>query len=280
MWGIIGGSGFEESDHVVVLEELDRNTLFSNASTGLKRVRVGESEVIFIPRHGAHHELLPTEVNYRANIFALKQHGARRILSLSTVGSLAKEVKPGDAAVPNQYIDRTKGQRQATFCGQGVVGHVSLAHPTCPACTEHARQAAKDAGFQMHFEKTYVCMEGPAFSTKAESRMYRSWGAEIIGMTAYPEYALAREAGCCYLPCCFVSDYDCWDDSIPHVTIAEILEVLHRNNGNAFRLVAAIVAEDVAGSCDCAKSGLKSGLMTPMEALAPEQRVWLEILGR
>lgn len=280
MWAVIGGTGFEKSDHVEVVEELDRRTPFGDASSGLKRIKLGQVELLFVPRHGTNHELLPSEVNYRANVFALKRYGARRLLSLSTIGSLDREVKPGDSAVPRQYIDRTKGSRKHTFCGGGVVGHVSLAHPICPACEEHVKALAQGADCTLHFDKTYLCMEGPAFSTKAESVWYRSMGAQLIGMTAYPEYALAREAGMCYLPCCFVSDYDCWDDSIPHVTIQEILDVMHKNNGRAYRLAARIVSQEVAGPCECAEGGLKSGLMTPRDKLPERLRGWLEVVCR
>jgi len=280
MWAVIGGTGFEKSDQVQVVEELDRRTPFGEASSGLKRVKLGSAELLFLPRHGIHHELLPSEINYRANIFALKRYGADKILSLSTIGSLAREVKPGDAAVPRQYIDRTRGGRKHTFCGQGVVGHVSLAKPVCPACEKHVESLAASAGCEIHFGKTYICIEGPAFSTKAESVWYRGMGAELIGMTAFPEYALAREAGLCYLPCCFVSDYDCWDDSIPHVTLQEILDVMHKNNGIAFALAARIVSQDVKGQCDCANGGLKTGMLTPRERMPERQRGWFEVLCR
>lgn len=281
MWAVIGGSGFEKSDHVEVVEELDRSTPFGDASSGLKRVRLGEIELLFLPRHGVHHELLPSEINYRANIFALKRYGAHRVLALSAVGSLVREVKPGEAVVPRQFIDRTKGMRIGSFCSDGIVGHVSLAHPICPACEAHARSLASISGCALHFGKTAICIEGPGFSTKAESMWYRAMGGELIGMTSYPEYALAREAGLCYLPCSFVSDYDCWDDALPHVTIQEILEVMRKNAENAFRLAARIVAEQVTGACECANSGLKSALMTPWEAIPERHRGWLaELCGQ
>ena len=280
MWGVIAGSGFEKSDHVKVLEELDRATPFGEASSGLKRVELNGAEFLLLPRHGAHHELLPSEVNYRANVFALKRFGATRILSLSTIGSLCAEIKPGEAAVPRQFIDRTKGIRRCTFSGDGIVGHVSLAHPTCETCAAHAREVWESADCVIHYGQTYVCIEGPAFSTKAESHCYRDTGAKLIGMTAFPEYALVREAGMCYLPCCFVSDFDCWDDAIPHVTIGEILDIIRANNAKAYKLAAALISSEIQSVCECSGAGLCSGLMTAREQIPARHREWFDIICR
>jgi 5'-methylthioadenosine phosphorylase len=280
MLAIIGGTGFEKFDDFKPIEELDRSTPFGAASTGLKRVKIGDHDALFIPRHGSNHELLPTEVNYRANIYALKKHGGKRILCTSAIGSLQKELAPGDLVIPNQYIDRTKGIRSNTFSGNGVVAHVSLAHPTCPELTENVRSFAKELNFKAHFDKIYVCIEGPQFSTQAESQSYRGWGAEVIGMTGYPELSLAREAGLCYLPCCFVTDYDCWDDSIEHVTLDGVMEILRANNTKAFSLTKKLleVASATPQSCPCHESGFRSGLMTPDEALSPENKQWVDVL--
>ncbi len=280
MWAIIGGSGFEKFDQFEVIEELGTSTPFGQASTGLKRVRLGNKEALFLSRHGTHHELLPSEVNYRANIFALKQNGAKGILSISAVGSLKKELKPGDAVVPNQYIDRTKSVRQTSFCGDGIVGHVSLAQPICTPAVKKAKDLWKDLDFDIHFEKTYVCIEGPYFSTHAESKSYIQMGADIIGMTNFPEFALAREAGIAYFPISFVTDYDCWDLNLPHVTLQEVLDVMRKNNAKAFkmteRVLAQISLEELNhGTHDM---GLKTGLMTPLDQIAPKQREWLDIL--
>lgn len=270
MWGIIGGSGFEKFDGFEVIEELSCETPFGLASSGFKRVRVEGEECLFISRHGAHHELLPSEVNYRANIYALKKMGAKSVISFSAIGSLKKELAPGDMVVPSQYIDRTKGLRAHTFCGEGIVGHVSLAHPTC----EKVTTALKDFQPQLkkHFHKTYICIEGPYFSSKAESNLYRSFGADVIGMTHFPEYALAREAGLHYVPCCFVTDYDCWDESIPHVTLEEVLEVMRKNNEKAYRLLCDVVRtkDQLYKECSCSQGGLSTGILTP-EELWPEK---------
>ena len=282
MYAIIGGSGFEKFDGYKVLEHLSRETPFGEASSGLKRVEINGHKCLFLSRHGEHHEKLPSELNYRANIFALKKYGAQAILSFSAVGSLRKQFKPGDMVLCSQYIDRTKGIRPHTFLGDGIVGHVSLAKPVCGPGVEKTRELVqrKKYGFDCHFGQTYVCVEGPYFSTKAESNTFREMGADIIGMTHFPEYALAREAGLSYIPCCFVTDYDCWDDSIAHVTLEEVMQVMRANNSKAFQLAQDIVAMGTAmyERCGCSEQGLKSGLMTPPTAIPKDKQAWLEVL--
>jgi 5'-methylthioadenosine phosphorylase len=280
MYAIIGGSGFEKFDGFQTVEKLLVETPFGMASSGLKKVKIGEHEALFLSRHGEHHELLPTEVNYRANIYALKKYGAKAILSFSAVGSLRKEFKPGDMVLTTQYIDRTKGVRKSTFLGEGIVGHVSLAHPVCKKIEEAIRSLAPKYNFDCHFGQTYICIEGPYFSTKAESNTYRQMGADIIGMTHFPEFALAREAGMTYLPCCFVTDYDCWDDSIPHVTLEEVIKVMRNNNAKAFKMAQDILAtgDEFYKNCDCRSQGLRAGLMTPREAIPANKMAWLEVL--
>lgn len=280
MWAIIGGSGFEKFENVELVEEYNEDTPFGKPSSGLKKVKINGTEALFLSRHGAHHELLPTEVNYRANIFALKKLGAQQILSVSAVGSLLEECRPGDMVVPNQYFDRTKSLREHTFCGDGVVGHMSLAHPVCPHWTSVIKKLSADLDFTVHFDKTYVCIEGPNFSTYAESIHYRQLGAGIIGMTNYPEFALAREAGLGYVPCSFVTDYDCWKDDIEHVTLEQVLEVMRNNNSKAFALIEKLLAEKEPSSEELGyrEQGLKNGLMTPWGAVAEDKKAWLEVL--
>ena len=283
MWAIVGGSGFEKFEGFKPLENLSRETPFGLCSSGLKKVEVAGQEVLFLSRHGENHELLPSEVNYRANIFALKKYGARAILSFSAVGSLHQEYKPGDMVVPTQYLDRTKGLRAHSFCGQGLVGHMSLAHPVCRQAVSRLQELMSQpelSSWDSHFCKTYVCIEGPNFSTQAESNSYRQMGAHIIGMTNYPEYALAREAGLTYLPCGFVTDYDCWDDNIPHVTLSEVLEVMRKNNAKAFKVAEKVVSTgpDLYQDCQCKEEGLKNGVMTPEAAWPEATREWLSIL--
>lgn len=283
MLGIIGGSGFEKFEEFETVALLDRETPFGLAASGFKKVKVQGHEFLFISRHGEHHEHLPSEINYRANIYALKKQGAKAIVSFSAVGSLQKEFAPGDLVVPYQYIDRTKSLRQHTFLGEGLIGHVSLAKPVCDVMAGHAAQlVAKNKlndQFKTHFGQTYVCIEGPYFSTKAESNTYRQMGADIIGMSNFPEYALAREAGLPYLPCCFVTDYDCWDDAIPHVTVDEVIRVMKGNNGKAFSLLKTFLgAGDFYKDSSAYNGGLRTGLFMPPEAIPAAKRPWVEFL--
>lgn len=194
MIGIIGGSGFEKFEEFKTVELLSTDTPFGKTSTGFKKAKLDETEFLFISRHGDHHELLPSEINYRANIYAMKKMGVTSIVSFSAVGSLAKEYAPGDLVVPHQYIDRTKSLRKSTFLGEGLIGHVSLAQPICKVMAQNLETQKSKFDFKIHFGQTYVCIEGPYFSTKAESLAYRQMGAQIIGMSNFPEYALAREA--------------------------------------------------------------------------------------
>lgn len=280
MWGIIGGSGFERFEGFEVVETLPRETPFGLTSSGFKKVRVAGQEALFVSRHGDHHELTPTEINYRANIYALKAYGAKAVVSFSAVGSLQAPYAPGHLVIPTQYIDRTKGLRAHTFCGGGVVGHMSLAYPVCQGLAEQAFALALEEKIPSHLGGVYVCIEGPNFSTLAESLSYRELKADIIGMTNFPEYALAREAGLSYLPCCFITDYDCWDTSRPHVTIEEVVTIMRQNNGKAFRLLGRILEKGVAmfEGCDCLEQGLRSGVMTAAEHLSEEQLAWLKVL--
>jgi 5'-methylthioadenosine phosphorylase len=276
MWAIVGGSGFEKFDGFTTVETLPHETPFGLTSSGFKRIRLNGVEALFLSRHGEHHEALPTEVNYRANIYALKAHGAKAIASVSAVGSLQAQYAPGDLVIPTQYIDRTKGIRKHSFCGNGVVGHMSLAYPVCRDLAERAHALAKQEDIKAHLGGTYVCIEGPNFSTLAESLSYRELKADIIGMTNFPEYALAREAGMTYLPFSFITDYDCWDTSRPHVTLEEVITIMRQNNGKAFRLITRLLAAgpEILKNCDCSEQGLKNGLMTPREKLP----AWMETL--
>lgn len=280
MWAIIGGTGFEKFEGFKTIEELDRKTPFGETSLGFKRVSLEGEEILFLPRHGTNHDRLPSEVNYRANIWALKKWGARKLMSFSAVGSLVNECAPGDLVVPSQFIDKTKSLRKTSYCGDGIVGHVPLAEPTTQVLTSAVKDLSSKFQFKTHFDKTIVVIEGPYFSSKAESHLYRSWKADIIGMTAFPEYALAREAGLAYLPCFFVTDYDCWKDDIPHVTVDEVMRVMKENNKKAFEVakqVVAIKSEGVQNANEL-EAGLKNALMTPQEAMTPDQKQWIEVL--
>lgn len=283
MLGIIGGSGFEKFEEFETVALLDRETPFGQAASGFKKVKVEGEEFLFISRHGEHHEHLPSEINYRANIYALKKQGAKAIVSFSAVGSLQKEFAPGDLVVPYQYIDRTKSLRQHTFLGGGLIGHVSLARPVCEVMCEKTLEIVMhnnlNTEFKTHFGQTYVCIEGPYFSTKAESNTYRQMGADIIGMSNFPEYALAREAGLPYLPCCFVTDYDCWDDSIPHVTVDEVIRVMKGNNAKAFQMLKHLLRSGIFYLGSAAyDGGLRTGLFMPKEAIPKDKKAWVDLL--
>jgi 5'-methylthioadenosine phosphorylase len=279
MWGIIAGSGFEKSESVIPLKELNRNTAFGLASSGLKHIKVGDHDAIFLPRHGAHHELLPSEINFRANILALKREGVTQIVSVSAVGSLKREYAPGDLVIPAQYIDRTKGIREATFTGKGIVAHVSLAQPVSPVLCSLVKDLSPQLQCTTHFGATYVCIEGPYFSTQAESHSYRQIGASIIGMTNFPEFALAREAGIAYLPCCFITDYDCWDENIPHVTVEEVLLQMKKNNICAYDMIPRILAQAKKIDCSVSRQGIMTGLMKDINDLSCDKQELLKVLG-
>lgn len=280
MWSIIGGSGFEKFDGFKTIEKLDRETPFGKTSEGFKKVSVNGNEALFIPRHGEHHSLTPSEVNYRANIYALKKMGATKLLSFSAIGSLDKHLAPGDMVVPNQFIDRTKGIRKVSFSGEGIVAHVSLAKPVSPELTEFVLSLRSQVPFKIHSNVKHITIEGPYFSTQAESKMFIASGAQTIGMTSFPEYALAREAGLAYVPCSFVTDFDAWDDSIPHVTVEEVMRVMKDNNKKAFAILEKILAcrDEKILKLNATEMGLKNGLMTPFESMTPDQQKWIKVL--
>lgn len=280
MWAIIGGSGFESFEEFKTVEELPRKTPFGKTSKGFKIVEIEGKELLFIPRHGNDHSKLPSEVNYRANIYALKMHGATKLIAFSAVGSLADKYAPGDLVIPEQFIDRTKGVRPATFCGDGVVGHVSLANPVSKVFLSAMEELAPQFNFKTHIGQTLVVMEGPQFSTKAESNLYRSWKGDIIGMTSHPEFALAREAGLAYINCCFVTDYDCWKDDVPHVTVDQVMEVMKENNKKAFTMAKTLMnydRPDVQRATEI-EHGLRNALMTAKDHMSSEQKGWMDIL--
>ena len=285
MLGIIGGSGFEKFGAFETIELLPRETPFGLASSGFKRVKVKGKEFLFISRHGDHHEHLPSEINFRANIYALKKWGAKGVLSFSAVGSLQHEYAPGDMVIPFQYIDRTKGLRPHTFLGEGLVGHVSLAKPICEVMAQKALEVFEaqknELQFKIHSRQTYLCVEGPYFSTKAESLSYRQAGANIIGMSNFPEYGLAREAGLPYLPCCFITDYDCWDDSIPHVTAEEVMRVMKTNNSKAFQVLSSLLqAGPIWDGSEAPRGGLVTGLFMDPTRIPAAKKELLETLTR
>src|SRR5512141_2706323 len=239
--GVIGGSGLYQIDGLSEVREVAVATPFGKPSDKLVRGKLADNELVFLPRHGKGHRWLPTEVNFRANIFAMKKLGVERIISVSAVGSLREEVAPGHIVVPDQFIDRTS-QRPSTFFGKGLVAHVSLADPFCNHLSGVLVQSAQQAGATAHRGGTYVCMEGPQFSTRAESHLYRSWGAHVIGMTNLQEAKLAREAEICFATLALATDYECWNEHAGDVEIEQVLAVLQNNVVLARRTIGAAVA--------------------------------------
>lgn len=278
--GIIGGSGLYQMPELVGVGEVEIKTPFGKTSDPLIRGRLGGVDLIFLPRHGKGHRWLPTEINFRANIFALKKLGVERIISVSAVGSLREEIAPGHLVVPDQFIDRTT-QRPSTFFGRGVVAHVSLANPFCSDLSKVLVTAARQEGAEVHSGGTYVCMEGPQFSTRAESHLYRAWGAHVIGMTNLQEAKLAREAEICFGTLALATDYDCWNDQAGDVEIEHVLTVLKQNVALAQRTIARASAElSEPRSCGCI-SALKDAIITERARIPKKIRAELQpIIGK
>ena len=278
--GVIGGSGLYHMPNLIRVREVEVKTPFGKTSDPLIRGRLGRVDLIFLPRHGKGHRWLPTEINFRANIFALKKLGVERIISVSAVGSLREEIAPGDLVVPDQFIDRTT-QRPSTFFGRGVVAHVSLANPFCGELSKVLVTAARQEGADVHSGGTYLCMEGPQFSTRAESHLYRSWGAHVIGMTNLQEAKLAREAEICFSTLALATDYDCWNDRAGAVEIEHVLTVLKQNVDLAQRTIARAAAElSVPRSCGCV-SALKDAIITERARIPRKIRAELQpIIGK
>ena len=259
--GVIGGSGLYRMEGLGRVREVRVTTPFGKPSDKLIRGRSGDVEMIFLPRHGRGHRWLPTEVNFRANIFAFKKLGVERIISVSAVGSLRENIAPGDLVVPDQFIDRTT-QRPSTFFGKGLVAHVSLAEPFCKDLSAVLVAAARQEKAKVHAGGTYLCMEGPQFSTRAESRLYRGWNADVIGMTNLQEAKLAREAEICFGTLALATDYDCWNEEAGNVEIEHVLAVLKHNVDLAQRTIRRAAAElSQSRSCICA-SALKDAIIT------------------
>lgn len=268
--GVIGGSGLYNMAGLINLEQIDTDTPFGKPSDLVTIGEIDGHDVAFLPRHGNQHRLSPTHVPYRANIWALKSIGVERLVSISAVGSMREDVHPLDMLVPDQIFDRTVS-RSRTFFDEFVM-HVSMAEPFC----EHARTAVVDAsrsaGVPIHDGGTYICIEGPQFSTKAESRIYRSWGVDVIGMTAMPEARLAREAGLCYVTLAMVTDYDVWHDVEDAVSVQAVIENLRRNASNAQNVIRmAIPGLHADWTCQCAAS-LQGAMATAPDAISPELR--------
>ena len=269
--GIIGGSGLYDMADVTDRQEVVLTTPFGEPSGPYVLGTLRGKRVAFLARHGAGHRLLPSELNFRANIFGMKMLGVEYILSASAVGSLKEEYKPLDIVIPDQFIDRTKG-RISTFFGRGLAAHVGFAHPFCKILSRVVNTSGQASGATVHVGGTYVCMEGPQFSTLAESKLYRSWGADIIGMTNLQEAKLAREAEICYTTIALVTDYDCWHPDHDSVTVEMVIANLMQNAKTAQHIIANAVASlPYERSCECA-SALKYALITRPDAIPPQVR--------
>jgi 5'-methylthioadenosine phosphorylase len=281
--GVIGGSGLYQMAGLTNVEEVRLSTPFGDPSDALVIGTLAGVRVAFLPRHGRGHTLLPSEIPFRANIYAMKLCGVERIISASAVGSLREELRPMDIVFPDQFFDRTR-HRVSTFFGGGIAAHVTFADPVCRDLVDTLEQAARArlTGLDIHRGGTYICMEGPAFSTRAESEVYRSWGMSVIGMTNLQEAKLAREAEICYATMALVTDYDCWHPGHDSVTVEMVIEYLNRNAENAQTLIASAVAQ-LAGKeriCKCGDS-LRHAIITSPDRITSEVKQRLgAIIGK
>ncbi len=275
--GVIGGTGLYDIEGLTDVQEVNVDTPFGKPSDNIVTGRLSGVGVAFLPRHGRGHSIMPTEVPSRANIWALKSLGVEHIIAINSVGSFKEEVKPGHLLIPDQLIDRTR-QRVNTFFGGGVVAHIQFAEPFCSHLSQTLYECAKEAGAGVHRGGTYVVMEGPAFSTRAESCLHRSWGAAVIGMTALPEAKLAREAEICYSIIACATDYDAWHETEAAVSVDMILSTLKANIGLSKEIIRLAVTRmpDTRG-CACA-TALENAIVTPLKLAAPEQKKKLGLL--
>ena len=269
--GILGGSGLYEMDGLTDVEEVKLTTPYGDPSDAYITGHYEGRKLVFLPRHGRGHRFSPSEVNYRANVHGFKQLGAQWLLSISAVGSMRKEIAPGHMVIVEQIIDRTRG-RKSTFFGQGIVGHIQFGDPMCADFSDLVYHAAVDVGATVHKGGTYICMEGPAFSTRAESNLYRSWGVDVIGMTNVPECKLAREAGLCYATVALSTDYDCWHEDEEDVSVDAVLQIIHKNVAMARRIIKEVVVRvPAARGCGCADA-IKHAVLTAPDAIDPRAR--------
>jgi 5'-methylthioadenosine phosphorylase len=275
--GIIGGSGLYDMDGLQQVKRISLRTPFGAPSSTLVVGHLDGIRVAFLSRHGPGHRLNPSEINYRANIYALKAIGVRRVISVSAVGSMKEFMKPGHVVLPDQFIDLTK-RRISTFFDGGMVAHVAFGEPVCASLSSSLLAAGRSVGATVHHGGSYVCMEGPQFSTKAESNLYRQWGVSVIGMTNLPEAKLAREAELCYATVALVTDYDCWHETEEAVTVEAILATLCQNVALAKRLLrAAVKSAASVTSCGCQRA-LQHAIVTAPDQIPPALRRKLALL--
>ena len=281
MLAIIGGTGLYELAGMQIEHRIEGDTPFGAPSGSVVQGHIDGRPVMFLARHGAGHRLLPHEVNYRANLFALKRAGATMVLGVSAVGSLAEPVAPGDLAMPEQYFDWTRGLRERTFFGGGVAAHVSTANPVSAALVDAAAASAQALGITLHRGLTYACVEGPRLGTRAESHFLRQAGCHLVGMTNVPEAFLAREAQMAYATIGIVTDYDCWmDDPAQHVSVAAIFERYGQSLLKVRALLDHLLSQPLPEPEPEIRTALASAMLTRDDALTPEQRDWLAVLQR
>jgi 5'-methylthioadenosine phosphorylase len=283
MLAVIGGTGFYDMAGMTAVAggQVAPSTPFGAPSGPVMRGTVHGQDVLFLARHGSGHRLLPHEVNYRANLLALKQAGATMVLGFSAVGSLAEHVAPGDLAMPEQYIDWTRGMRERTYFGGGVAAHVSTANPVSAALVDAASASAQALGITLHRNLTYACVEGPRLGTRAESHLLRQMGCHLVGMSNLPEAFLAREAQLAYATVGIVTDYDCWmDDPARHVSVSSVFEFYGQNLAKAKRVLDHLLQQAPVWPESSIRTALQSALMTPPELLNDAQRAWLQVLQR
>lgn len=276
--GIIGGSGLYSIEGIKDVKKVSVATPFGKPSDKYITGNLDGNQVVFLPRHGLGHRISPAEINYRANIYGMKKLGVDKIVSVSACGSLKEELKPLDFVIPDQFVDRTNQARKMTFFEKGIVAHISFAEPVCSALAKAVYEAARKTKVKAHLGGTYLNMEGPAFSTKAESRLYRNWGMDIIGMTNMAEAKLAREAEICYCTLAAVTDYDCWYESAETVTVEMVMSNLSKNIQNAKDIVKALIPlVGDKGKCACA-GALKDAIITDRRLIPKQVREDLKII--
>ncbi len=276
--GVIGGSGLYEMETIQQKRWISVTTPFGKPSDQYLTGRIGGRDVVFLPRHGRGHKILPSELNHRANLYGMKTLGVSHVISISAVGSLKEEYQPTDVVVIDQFIDRTKRSLDFTFFGEGVVAHVAFADPICRRLQQTLADSAKRAGATVHVGGTYVNMEGPAFSTRAESHFHRTMGWDVVGMTNYGEARCAREAEICYATLAMVTDYDCWHEGHEAVTAKMVVANLTKNSATAQEILRfAVAALDPEADCSC-RHALASAIMTPLKVMRPTTRKKLALL--
>jgi 5'-methylthioadenosine phosphorylase len=276
--GIIGGSGLYKIDGLQVIRQVKIKTPFGSPSDKFTIGRLEGKEVVFLPRHGVGHRIPPSQINYRANIFAMKKLGVTRVISVTACGSLREELKPLDFVVVDQFVDRTSHARQMTFFDSGIVSHIVFSHPVCPQLSKNLYTCGKDLGLSMHPAGTYINMEGPQFSTLAESKLYRSWGMDVIGMTNLAEARLCREAEICYATMACITDYDCWHPDHASVTLEMVIGNLAKNVDNAKKIICKVIKElPDKHTCQCGQA-LKFAIVTDRKLIPAKTKKDLAII--